>query len=170
MLRLLQVFQETNLVDEKNLKDVLYHLVDETKLSYPHIIIQLHVEPTEEKISIKGKSLLPFVFDNLIRNAVQHVAPNVQVDIHMAAREEKVVIDFVDNGSGIDRTIIENLFQKGVSKTSGGFGLYICKKIIEIYEGRIKLLDTDVYNKGTAIRIELPRIQEEKRPRGHTGY
>lgn len=171
MLRLLQVFQEPNQIDEGNLKEVLYHLVDETKLSYPHITIQSFVEPTEEKVSIKGKSLLPFVFDNLIRNAVQHVGPNVEVDIHMAAQEERVVIDFVDNGPGIDRNLAKNLFKKGVSETGGGgFGLYLCKKIIEVYDGSINLLAGEVYNKGTAIRIELPRIQDEKRPRGHTGY
>jgi len=169
MLRLLQVFQETDIVDEDNLREIILHLVNETKTSYPQIIIQSHVEPTKDKVSIKGKTLIPFVFDNLIRNAVQHVGPNVEVDIHMAAKEDKVVLDFVDNGPGIDKDLRENLFQKGVSKIGGGFGLYLCKKIIEIHEGSINLLDTDVYNKGTAIRIELPRLQEEKRPRGHTG-
>ncbi|MGY5870772.1 MAG: GAF domain-containing sensor histidine kinase [Candidatus Thorarchaeota archaeon] len=170
MLRLLQVFQESDIVDEGNLKDIILHLVNETKSSYPHIVIQSHIVPTEDKVSIKGKSLIPFVFDNLIRNAVQHVGPNVEIDIHMAAREEKVILDFVDNGHGIDKDQIENLFQKGVSKTGGGFGLYLCKKIIEVYEGTINLLSNDVYNKGSAIRIELPRIKKEKKPRGHTGY
>ena len=170
MLRLLQVFQESDIVDEGNLKDIILHLVNETKSSYPHIVIQSHIVPTEDKVSIKGKSLIPFVFDNLIRNAVQHVGPNVEIDIHMAAREEKVILDFVDNGHGIDKDQIENLFQKGVSKTGGGCGLYLCKKIIEVYEGTINLLSNDVYNKGSAIRIELPRIKKEKKPRGHTGY
>jgi len=170
MLRLLQVFQESDIVDEDNLKNIILHLVHETKSSYPHIVIQLHVEPTKEKVSIKGKSLIPFVFDNLIRNAVQHVGPNVEVDIHMAAEEEKVVIDFIDNGPGIDKELVGVLFQKIISKTGGGFGLYLCKKIIETYGGTINLLSNKIYKKGTAIRIELPRIQEEEKTRGHTGY
>ncbi|MHA1493444.1 MAG: sensor histidine kinase [Candidatus Thorarchaeota archaeon] len=170
MLRLLQVFQESDIVDEDNLKNIILNLVDDTKSSYPHIVIQSHVEPTKEKVSIKGKSLIPFVFDNLIRNAVQHVGPNVEVDIHMAAKDEKVVIDFVDNGPGIDKELVGTLFQKGDSKIGGGFGLYLCKKIIESYGGTIDLLSEEIYKKGTAIRIELPRIRGEEKPRGHTGY
>ena len=170
MSRLLQVFQETDIDHENNLKNIIHHLVNETKSSYPHITIRSHVEPTEDKVSIKGKTLIPFVFDNLIRNAVQHVGPNVEVEIFMAAREEQVILDFVDNGPGIDRGQLANLFQKGESVIEGGFGLYLCKKIIEIYGGTINLLSNDIYKSGTAIRIALPRIQEEMRPRSHTGY
>ncbi|TFG28908.1 hypothetical protein EU528_10460 [Candidatus Thorarchaeota archaeon] len=170
MLRLLQVFQETQKVDEGNIREIINHLVTETKASYPHIVIRSKVEPTKEKVRIKGKSLIPFVFDNLIRNAVQHVGPNVEVTIYLAAKKDKVVLDFVDNGPGIDKDIVENLFQRAVSKTGGGFGLYLCRKIIEVYDGSISLLSNDVYNKGTAIRIELPRFKEEVKPKSHTGY
>ena len=170
MMRLLQVFQEPDRVDEGNIREIISHLVDETKASYPHIVIYSQVEPTKEKVRIKGKSLIPFVFDNLIRNAVQHVGPNVEVTIYLAARVDKVVIDFVDNGPGIDKDLVEDLFQKGVSKTGGGFGLYLCRKIIEIYDGSINLLSNDVYKKGTAIRIELSRFRDVVLPKGHTGY
>jgi len=167
MLRLLKVFDETDIDSEDNLRNIIDLLVKDTESSYPHIVIRSQVEPTEEKVRIKGKSLIPFVFDNIIRNAVQHVGPNVEVDIFMAAREEKVVIDFVDNGLGIDKDIVENLFQKGVSKTGGGFGLYLCRKIIGIYGGTINKLPNEEYNKGTAFRIELPRIKENHKTRAH---
>ena len=170
MMRLLQVFQETEIVDEGNIREIIRHLIAETKASYPHIAIHKQVEPIEEKVRIKGKSLIPFVFDNLIRNAVQHVGPNVEVTIYLAAKEDKVVLDFVDNGPGIDKDLVGKLFQKGVSKTGGGFGLYLCRKIIGVYDGTINLLPNDEYKKGTAIRIELPRIKEESKLRAHTGY
>ncbi|MGY5860021.1 MAG: ATP-binding protein [Candidatus Thorarchaeota archaeon] len=170
MMRLLQVFQETERVDEGNIRIIIRHLIEETKASYPHISVHKQVESIEEKVRIKGKSLIPFVFDNLIRNAVQHVGPNVEVTIYMAAKKDKVVLDFVDNGPGIDKDLVEKLFQKGVSKTGGGFGLYLCRKIIEVYDGSIDLLPNDVYNKGTAIRIELPRFEEGVIPKGHIGY
>jgi len=170
MLRLLKVFDESDIVGEDNLRNIIDLLVKDTESSYPHIVIRSQVEPTEEKVRIKGKSLIPFVFDNIIRNAVQHVGPNVEVDIFMSAKEEKVVIDFVDNGLGIDKDIVENLFQKGVSKTGGGFGLYLCRKIIGIYGGTINILPNEEYNKGTAFRIELPRIKENHKTRAHTAY
>ncbi|MFW9844184.1 MAG: ATP-binding protein [Candidatus Thorarchaeota archaeon] len=170
MLRLLQVFQVTDIDDGNNLSEIVRHLVDETKKSYPDITIRSHVQPIEEEMGIKGKSLIPFVFDNLIRNATQHVGPEAEIDIYMNANEDAITIDFVDNGSGIDESIAANLFQKRVSKNGGGFGLYLCKKIIQIYEGNISLLSNDIYNKGTAMRIELPRIVEEVKPRGDKGY
>jgi signal transduction histidine kinase len=170
MLRLIQVFKDIDSVNEKNVRNLIQHLVEETRKSYPHVSISSHIKPTEESVVIKGKSLIPFVFDNLIRNAVQHVGPNVEVNIYMSAEDENVVIDFVDNGPGISKELSETLFQKSESKTRGGFGLYLCKKIIEIYSGSISLLSNDVYNKGTAFRIELPRIKEVTLPKGHTGY
>jgi signal transduction histidine kinase len=43
-----------------------------------------------------------------------------------------------DDGPGIDKEIRGNLFQKGASTTGGGFGLYLCKKVIEGYGGSIE--------------------------------
>ena len=170
MLRLLQVFQDTVQNEIDNLLELIQHLVNETKTSYPHITINAHYDLIEEMVSIRGRSLIPFVFDNLIRNSVQHVGPNVEIDIYIAVDAEKAVIDFVDNGAGIDDKIAAKLFQKGVSKTGGGFGLYLCRKIIATYDGTINLLSNDEYKKGTAIRIKLPRIHSEVKQRGHTGY
>ncbi len=170
MTRLLQVFEPTSIAEEDMLPNILHRLVTETKTSYPKIGISLHIEPVKEKVSIKGKSLIPFVFDNLVRNTVQHVGPNAEIEIYLSAKKDRIVIDFVDNGPGIDASIKGNLFQKGVSATKGGFGLYLCRKIIKVYEGSISLLDDDIYDKGTAFRIELPRIHEMVMPRDHTGY
>jgi len=170
MSRLLQVFEPTNISEEDILPDILHRLVTETKSSYPNITISSHIEEVKEKVTIKGKSLIPFVFDNLVRNTVQHVGPNAEIDIYLSAKKDRIVIDFVDNGPGIHPSLKGKLFQKGVSETQGGFGLYLCRKIIEVYEGNISLLNNDVYKKGTAFRIELPRIQEEVLPKDHTGY
>ena len=170
MSRLLQVFEPTTISDEDILPDVLHRLVSDTKTSYPNITISSHIEKVKEKVTIKGKSLIPFVFDNLVRNTVQHVGPSAEIEIYLSAKKDRIVIDFVDNGPGIDSALKDQLFQKGLSKGEGGFGLYLCRKIIEVYDGNISLLNNDIYNKGTAIRIELPRIHEEVMPRDHTGY
>jgi len=170
MSRLLQVFAPTNIADEDILPEIIHRLVTETKTSYPKIAINSHIEKVKEKVTIKGKSLIPFVFDNLVRNTVQHVGPDAEIEIYLSAKKDRIVIDFVDNGPGIDSALKGELFQKSLSRGEGGFGLYLCRKIIEVYDGNISLLNDDIYSKGTAIRIELPRIQEEFMPRDHTGY
>ena len=161
MSRLLQVFQPTNISEADILPEILHRLVSETKTSYPKITISSHIQKVKEKVTIKGKSLIPFVFDNLVRNTVQHVGPDAEIKIYLSAEKDRIVIDFVDNGPGIDSALRGDIFQKSISGVESGFGLYLSRKIIEAYEGNISLLDNDVYNQGTAIRIELPRIQEE---------
>jgi signal transduction histidine kinase len=167
MLRLLQAFNRNDLLDEDDLVEIINHLVADTRLTYPEIIIHFDAPPDSEKIAIRGMSLLPFVFDNLIRNAVQHVSSSVEIDIHLNIDPDKTLLDFVDDGPGIDASIVPHLFQKGVSNTGGGYGLYLSRKIIESYQGSISLLEKSFYNRGTAFRIELPRIKIELKKRAH---
>ncbi|MFW9847595.1 MAG: ATP-binding protein [Candidatus Thorarchaeota archaeon] len=168
MIRLLQLFNRTEFIeDEDNLISIVKHLVNETKGSYPDTKVRFHEPLGIEKIIISGKALTPFVFDNLIRNSVQHAGPNVEVDIHLDTKPNAVILDFVDNGPGFDKQIASELFQKGVSITGGGFGLYLCRRIVEIYQGKIEILGEDIYKKGAAIRVELPGIIVEQRERVH---
>jgi len=160
MLRLLQVFNQSDMIDEENLLSNLSYLIDETKKSYPDVIVTLQNHSSFEDIPIRGRPLLPFVFDNLFRNAIQHSGQDVTIDIYVRTMDNSAVIDFVDDGPGIDLDIASRLFQKGASKTGGGFGLYLCRKIVETYQGRINLLPTIEYGKGAAFRIELPLVKE----------
>ncbi|MBN2230080.1 MAG: HAMP domain-containing histidine kinase [Candidatus Thorarchaeota archaeon] len=161
MLRLVQVFNKGDILEDNNLLSLIKYLTDETVSSYQEVNIDLHNHTSKDTIIIRGWSLLPFVFDNLIRNAFQHVSPDVEINIHLNTENENVILDFVDNGHGIDSDIAANLFQKGVSKAGSGFGLYLCRKIIETYQGKIFLLPREVYNKGAAIRIELPFVKSD---------
>ena len=54
-------------------------------------------------------------------------------------KEGKVHIHVKDNGTGIDSSIINNLFSKFTTKSKGGkgLGLYISKRIIEAHGGSI---------------------------------
>jgi signal transduction histidine kinase len=167
MLRLLEVFNRPELIDEDNIFEVIKLLMTETQNSYPESVIRFHEETLSEPIMTSGKSLLPFVFDNLIRNSIQHVSPSVEIDIFVKKEPNKIVLDFVDNGPGIEEEIAEELFQKGVSKSGGGFGLYLCRKIMETYGGQIVLLVSGEYENRTAFRIVLPHVRDEVPGRAH---
>lgn len=161
MMRLLQLFKQTEFTDEDDLYDILVFLVRENEDSYPNATIHLDEGLATEKIKIQGKMLMPFVFDNLVRNAVQHVGPNVTIQIHSSVEPDKVILDFVDNGQGIPEDVASVLFKKVDVRSKGGMGLYLCRKIVEIYKGTITLLDSGVYDTGAAFRIELPRNGNE---------
>jgi PAS domain S-box-containing protein len=74
----------------------------------------------------------------------------------------------IDTGNGIPAEDVPHLFQKfyrvdnSATRTIGGtgLGLYISRKIVELYEGRI-WVDSQL-NKGTTFYINLPRLNTQE--------
>jgi signal transduction histidine kinase len=102
------------------------------------------------------------VFNQVLSNAIRF-SPEQQ-PIHVTcednAAEGKVIISITDRGPGIPEARIKEIFQRFAAseplRAGGlGVGLYISKSIIEAHGGKMSL---DSYpDKGTTIRIELPR-------------
>jgi two-component system phosphate regulon sensor histidine kinase PhoR len=73
-----------------------------------------------------------------------------------------------DTGPGIPAADIPHLFQKfyrvdnSSTRTTGGtgLGLFICRKIVELYKGRIWVESEE--GKGSTFYINLPRLSAEK--------
>ncbi len=73
-----------------------------------------------------------------------------------------------DTGPGIPAEDIPHLFQKfyrvdnSTTRTIGGtgLGLFICRKIIELYQGRV-WVESEV-GKGSTFFINLPRLDAKK--------
>jgi signal transduction histidine kinase len=101
------------------------------------------------------------VMSNLVRNAMQAiegVEGKTNGEIHVAARREgrKVVLDVIDNGSGVPARAREHLFKafQGSTKKGGtGLGLVIASELVQAHGGSLKLLDSA---EGAQFRIELP--------------
>ncbi|MEA1918317.1 MAG: ATP-binding protein, partial [Campylobacterota bacterium] len=77
-------------------------------------------------------------------------------DINCFEEADRVKIVFSDNGSGIDKEIIDNIFEPFVSaKEQGGIGigLNIAQKIINEHKGDIRAYNRDG---GAVIEVSLP--------------
>ena len=61
--------------------------------------------------------------------------------VNLFLRNKKVVIEFIDNGIGIDQSKISKIFEPYfTTKNKGtGLGLSIVKRIIEDHGGKIKI-------------------------------
>ena len=96
------------------------------------------------------------VFINLIKNAIEAMPEKGTLKISSCQTEECVAISFADSGTGIPKETLKNLFTPlFTTKAQGmGFGLSICKRIIEAHEGNITV-ETAV-NKGTTFTITVP--------------
>lgn len=104
------------------------------------------------------------VLVNLIKNAFEAIAEKANNDkgkilINTETLDGKAVIWIGDNGIGMKKETVDNLFVPFYStKVEGtGIGLTVCKKIIEDHGGKITVSSTPKF--GTTFRIELPIYQ-----------
>ena len=116
----------------------------------------------DEIITIMDRTQLIRIITNLVKNAIQAI-PETQLDkqinIRVKKEDNSLLIQVMDNGSGIDSQNIPRIFEpKFTTKTSGmGLGLGIIKNIIENYKGTITF-ETEI-GKGTVFTVTLPLIK-----------
>lgn len=102
-------------------------------------------------------TLIPWVIENLLVNAIDAVSENGEILLEAEHKEKAVVIFVTDNGKGIPMKNIQKIFQPGfTTKNRGwGLGLSLCWRIITNYHGgKIEVVHS-VIGKGTTIKITL---------------
>ncbi len=107
------------------------------------------------------------VITNLFDNAVKYTEEG-KITIGMQISDKDVLISVADTGAGIPKDDIPHLFQKfyrvdnSATRQIGGtgLGLFICRKIVELYSGKIWAESTA--GEGSVFRVALPRISAEK--------
>jgi signal transduction histidine kinase len=93
---------------------------------------------------------------NLVSNAIEASSGGQNVKVGMIPGKDTLAITIVDQGHGMDRETIENIFTPFYTKKKEGTGLGmpIAKKVIEAHKGKIHV-DSKL-GVGTEVRIELP--------------
>ena len=107
------------------------------------------------------------VLTNLFDNAVKYTDTG-KITIGLTGDERVVQFFIRDTGNGIPAEDIPHLFQKfyrvdnSATRTIGGtgLGLFICKKIVELYQGRI-WVESEL-GKGSTFYINLPRLNTQQ--------
>ncbi len=107
------------------------------------------------------------VFQNIINNAIKYTMSG-SVTVRLTGDPDIVQVQVQDTGAGIPAEDIPHLFQKfyrvdnSTTRTVGGtgLGLFICKKIVELYNGRIWVEST--WGKGSTFYINLPRLSAQQ--------
>jgi signal transduction histidine kinase len=87
------------------------------------------------------------IFNNLISNAIKyadHTKVKCAIDISIEVNAQFAMIDFKDNGIGIDQglqgKVFDMFFRATESKEGAGLGLYIVKEALELINGTIESL------------------------------
>ncbi|MFZ4059123.1 MAG: sensor histidine kinase [Ferruginibacter sp.] len=112
----------------------------------------------EIPVMISGP-LFDWVIENLLKNALDSMEGKGKIDIVIKNEITQVLIDVTDDGKGISKHNINNVFKPGFTtkKRGWGLGLSLSKRIIEQYhKGEIFVKQSEV-NKGTTFRIVLKK-------------
>jgi two-component system sporulation sensor kinase A len=96
------------------------------------------------------------IFVNLIKNAVDAMPNGGTLSISSVIEDGKIKIHFSDTGMGISEDVLPKLFAPlFTTKAQGmGFGLAICKRIVEAHGGTI--IVKTALEKGTTFTVTIP--------------
>jgi signal transduction histidine kinase len=142
---------------EEDLKEILKQASAWCKIKADALKISLYSDFPAEPVIISVDGLrLQRALANLITNAIEASHSEQEVRLTLKRDNEKLLIQVKDQGTGMDRETLENIFIPFFSKkTQGtGLGMAITKKVIDAHQGKISLQSQP--NRGTEVMIELP--------------
>ena len=115
----------------------------------------------DELVFFGCESLLPYVWTNLIGNAVKFSEPDGTISVRLLEQKECVVVSVTDAGCGMTETVQARIFEKfyqgdASHKTRGsGLGLPLAKRIVELCDGVIEVESAP--GAGSTFRVVLPK-------------
>lgn len=119
---------------------------------------------TNKSINIYTNEVMQVILNiikNDIDNFIEKKIPNPQINISIQEDNNKFTIAICDNGGGIDKSIIEKIFNPYFStkdeKNGTGLGLYISKIVIENHSGGL----LNVKNSDTGACFEIVLYEEK---------
>lgn len=119
---------------------------------------RLHL-PQENILVKHNRILISWVIENLVKNAVDAMKGQGNLNISLYEKNKNIIIDFKDTGCGLTSRQASNAFKPGYStkKRGWGLGLSLAKRVVkEYHNGDIKIAQTEV-GKGTIFRVILKK-------------
>lgn len=107
-------------------------------------------------------NMLKTILRNLIQNSIKFSKPGGKIEVSSEVRSDQVIIAVSDEGVGMEKETIHNLFRIGSSapskgtanETGSGWGLIICKEFVEKHGGKMEIESTP--GQGTTFSFNLP--------------
>jgi len=144
-------------LNDLNLKETVQQNFDYLKSRISRKVnFELKV-PSREILIPHNRILMSWVIENLVKNAVDAMKGEGKLEISLYSKNNYVLIDVKDSGSGMTNTQMRSAFKPGYStkKRGWGLGLSLAKRVInEYHNGDIKIAESEV-GKGTTFRIVL---------------
>lgn len=120
--------------------------------------VHFSIKAEPEVMAMINPALFEWVFENLLKNALDAMNGVGSIEISVFSEDKEVVIDVKDSGKGIPKSKFNTVFEPGYStkKRGWGLGLTLTKRIVEKYHaGKIFVKESEP-EAGTTFRIILP--------------
>lgn len=109
---------------------------------------------SEDEIFINGDyNRLSQVITNMIKNSYE--AESSKIIINSYLESNNVIVEIIDNGTGIENSIMDKIYEPfyTTKKEGTGLGVALSKEIVEAHDGTLKYFNNIV---GTTAKISLP--------------
>jgi signal transduction histidine kinase len=144
---------------DSSMNQVLEHVVDYMDRRTSKKVEMVCQLPEQEVVVKMNASLFEWVIENLCKNAVDAMEGSGRIVLTLIEEPDRVAIEVADNGKGIRKKDIKNVFTPGFTtkKRGWGLGLSLAKRIVEEYHrGKIFVKQSEM-GKGTTFRVELKK-------------
>lgn len=145
---------------EINFQEMIEEIFDQLKY-INHLKVRKSLQIDQKKPFFSDESRIKVVLNNLISNAIRHhngKQPKVDITVQVKPKYAHIAIN--DNGVGIAKEHINNVFKMFYRATDtnhgSGLGLYIVKETINKLRGTIKLQSE--LDKGTEVLLRIPSL------------
>ncbi|KNF08199.1 two-component system signal transduction histidine kinase [Gottschalkia purinilytica] len=142
------------------IKESIIDILNDPKYSHINIELKYEKEPIHVDIDM---NFFKRALNNLIYNAIIHNNKDVNIQVIVVDKVNKVSIKIKDDGKGIDQNDLKNVFKRYYRGTNtseihkgSGLGMAISKDIIEVHGGTIEI--DSKKGEGTEVTIIINKI------------
>ncbi len=127
------------LLDEQIRKNIL---LLENKWGEKNIDFDLQLPNTK---FCANEAFLDQVWFNILDNAIKHSPEDETIEVRLISTGDSITVSIADHGEGMNEEVQKHVFEKfyqgdqSRSTEGSGLGLAIAKRIVELYQGKIKV-------------------------------
>ncbi len=163
----LNALSERDARQKTDFSALLLNITDMLRLVFAKNNNNIILEQSEKLTAFCDADLMSQVIINILQNANHHTNNDT---IRIAAKIDKgmITVAIKDNGSGIDAKLLPRVFERGISQGGTGFGLYLCKTVVNSHGGDIWIESPK--QKGCIVTFNIPIYQGQFENKGEADY
>lgn len=145
--------------EQSSLKETLLSALNSTYDKAEKKEICIVTKPFKDCLLMHNRKWTAEVFSNILENAIKYSEKGSKIEIQVNPLELFTEIRFQDNGMGIKKEELTNIFQRFYrskeveNKEGSGIGLYLSRMILEKEKGYMTV--TSDYGKGSCFSVFL---------------